>query len=374
VIRFAELDASTERSSYTEIAAGHETVLQAPAFVLGSFPGAATRNYFGDYRIPPVGVYEVRDCAVSSDGLLIRDGAFFTSLQLLITEKVVNECARYGELTANRIPRRVIEEPVALLSGPGNVMWGHWLIDFLPKLYVLYRFGIDIRRAKFLIASNTPQFALDLLELVGIGDTQLIRFDPYSETIFARNLIASTGVRGGNGAHPLLVDAWRFLMASIEAKNEVPENPENTQRIFLSRGVRRGRVMTNRKEIETIAGQAGFLVVVPEELSILKQIGVYRAARVIVAEYGSGLHNSIFATEGAMVCGLRANTLSPSFLQSGLCQVMRQTVSYVFGDAQEEFPRHFAIGNADFRLALRLLTLLGQTPMVMGALPQTGYS
>jgi hypothetical protein len=37
---------------------------------------------------------------VSSDGFLTRDGAFFTSLQLLTTEKIVNECVRYGEPTA----------------------------------------------------------------------------------------------------------------------------------------------------------------------------------------------------------------------------------------------------------------------------------
>ena len=359
VIQFAPLDASTDRSSYVELAGGYEAVLQSPAFVLGSFPSTATRNYFGDHRIQPVGVYQIRDCAVSSDGLLIRDGAFLTSLQMLITEKIVHDCARYGELTASRLPGRVIEEPVALICGPGNVIWGHWLIDFLPKLYLLYRFGIDIDRAKFLITTNTPKFALELLELVGVQDHQLIRFDPYSETILARNLIAPTAIRGGNTAHPLLAEAWRFLMSLIKARNEISEVPAENERIFLSRRGRNGRLMINREEIEAIAEQAGFLLICPEHFSVLEQIGIYRAARVIVGEYGSGLHNSIFAREGATVCGLRSNTLSPSFLQSGLCQVMRQKIGYVFGDVQGgEVSRHFTISKDDFRLALHLLTLL----------------
>ena len=109
-----------------------------------------------------------------------------------------------------------------------------------------------------------------------------------------------------------------------------------------------------------MAAQSGFVVVHPETLPLADQLGLFAGAGCIVGEYGSGLHGSMFAAPGTLVCALRANAIHPGFLQSGLCQVMDQKVGYVFGPAGEnDIAQEFTIQETCFEWALRLMDLLG---------------
>jgi capsular polysaccharide biosynthesis protein len=116
--------------------------------------------------------------------------------------------------------------------------------------------------------------------------------------------------------------------------------------------------MGNRPAIEAIAERAGFTLVQPEKLSMPAQLALFETATMIVGEYGSALHNSIFAEPGTIICALRGNSRHPGFIQSGIGTVLGQETGYVFGNtAGQEVDQRFDIDPAAFSRALELMML-----------------
>ena len=63
--------------------------------------------------------------------------------------------------------------------------------------------------------------------------------------------------------------------------------------------------MTNEAELIAHLSRMGFDIVAPQSMSIEEQVLTFRAARLIVGPYGSGLVNSVFAAPNAALCELR---------------------------------------------------------------------
>jgi GT2 family glycosyltransferase len=335
----------------------------SPFFFLGSVPASVTRFYFGTQAVGPIGIYELTDTAMTSHGLLVRAGRFYATDRLNISEGTIQECALYGTLTADRMPSRVIDQPVVALAGPGHLIYGHWLTDFLPKLFLLHSAGLRIDQQNYLVPCNTPEFAFQLLRLLGIRDEQLIRFEPYSETVQARRMFVPTLLRRNGQAHPAVAEAARFLLECIQARTRLPSPPSGHERIFLSQGSfardRRDRpLLLNRDEIECRAQHQGYRLVEPEKMTVPEQISLFLQARQIIGEYEPDLHNCIFSKPGVAICALRATALHPDFLESDLCQHLGQHIGYVFGASDEKDTiRRFAVDAADFELSMQLLQI-----------------
>ena len=343
---------------YVEIEPGAHFAPMPPSFVLGPFPEYLTRIYFGDVDALPLGCYYVEGAGITSHGLLIRNGRFLLNDQLLLSPGTVAIARLYGPVSATGPTSRFVEEPLACVIGPGYLTYGHWLVDFLPKLYLLHRVGIDPMRIKYLIPKDTPEFGFAWLRLVGISDSQLILFDPYAEVVGAKQLILPTLVRTNNRAHPLFPEAVEYLLSLIRRRHRIATSARGGRSLFISRADsgREQRKLLNREAIEQAAAEAGFEIYRPEAFSLRDQLEAFASAATIVGEYGSALHASIFAPPGTAVLALRANAILPGFLQSGLCQVMNQKVACLLGAAgKDDLDQEFSILEEDFKMGLRWL-------------------
>src|SRR5271165_47970 len=360
-LEFSALEPGGPSTHYHELAPAVSSLPVAPSFVLGPFPDFLTHTYFGDVTALSVGSYTLNNVGVTSHGLLVRDGVLLTSHLLSLSKESITEAAGYGNLyTRAEEYSRVIDEPIVSLAGPGHLIFGHWLVDFLPKLYLLRQSGIDPRAAKYLLPANTPHFALSWLQLLGITTQQLVFFEPYDEVVGATHLIVPTLLRTNGRTHPLFRPAIEYLTSLLPSKRERGSEPGTVKRLYLSRGVAgpENRKLLNRQAIERLAAKAGYKVVRPETLSITDQLRMFAGSKTIVGEYGSALHGSLFAPPGAMVCALRASARHPGFLQSGLCQAMGQKIGYVFGPAAEhDVEQEFTIREDDFKTALGLIDM-----------------
>jgi O-antigen biosynthesis protein WbqL len=58
----------------------------------------------------------------------------------------------------------------------------------------------------------------------------------------------------------------------------------------------------------------GFTVLQPETLAWPLQVELFKNAKVIVGEFGSGMHNAIFAGEGAHVGCIGLNNLTQTYI------------------------------------------------------------
>jgi len=357
-VSFSLLNANDAMTIYYELAAAASSLPISPSFVIGPFPEFLTEAYFLDLTALPVGCYTLRNIGVTSHNLLVRNGTLLTSDQLGLSEGSVTEASLYGIICVKDGLSRKIDGTVVSIAGPGHLIYGHWLVDFLPRLFLLYLSGIDPLEVEYLLPSNTPRFALNWLELLGINPQHLLFFEPYSERVAVSCLIVPTLLRTNGRAHPLFRSAIEYLLTLLSRKGEHVRGEGSAKRLFLSRGGsgRENRKLLNRQVIERIAAEAGYAVVRPEALSIAEQLTLFVSAKTIVGEYGSALHGSVFAPPGTVVCALRASARHPGFLQSGLCQVMAQKIGYVFASAGEkDIEQEFAVPEDNFRAALTLI-------------------
>jgi hypothetical protein len=352
-------------ATYVEIAPGACSAPLPPSFVLGPFPDYLTRLYFGETNALPLGCYYLDNPGITSHGLLVRDGKLLVNDQLQLSSGSIAEARLYGDICADTSFSRFLDETVACVIGPGHLIYGHWLVDFLPKLYLLHRIGIDPLAIKYLVPKNTPDFGLAWLRLLGIPDSKLVLFDPYSELVGVKRLILPTLLRTSSRTHPLFFDAIEYLLSLIRRNGSTINRLTNRRKLFVSRAGsgREGRKLINRQAIEQMATDAGFEIFRPEAHSLLEQIVMFASAEGIVGEYGSGLHASVFSPANTAVLALRANSIHPGFLQSGLCQVMNQKIGYVFGAAGEyDVSQEFSILETDFKLGLKLMTACEMLP------------
>ena len=326
--------------------------MRPPAFLLGPANATVLSEVFGQIDTPCVGCFAIADAFVAPTGIAIKDGvAFHAEAFLQPRHHVVTVCDR---LNAENPPLRHISGKLAVIYGPAHETWGHWLTDFLPRLWVLQQAGHDLEDLQFLVPPDLRPFARTLLLLCGLREDQLVRYNYFSELVRADLLLMPTGLRAGNRLAPCFADATAFWTARVR-RDAATDRP----RLYLSRaGAPQQRQMLNRDAVENVAREAGFEIVRPELLTIADQIRLFSGARMLAGEYGSALHNSVFAGPGAAVCGLRGTSRHPSFLQSGIATSLHQDAGYVFAATDgQDVDQRFKVDPALFRHALEIMAL-----------------
>ena len=300
----------------------------SPRLLLGPVPRSFGEWHYGDRQAPAVGLYRIDDLTLQADRVLIQDGRTLCIEQNGIHPHSIEQAStgRSSERTTG------IDEEVVLLCGPAYQMYGHWLIDFLPRLHVLTHLGMDLGSLTYLLPHNIMSFSRRWLALLGIGDDRIRSYDTVTETCRIRRALVPTAFRGNGRASPLLGAAAQAFKTTIIGTPSLPR----TRDLFVSRRqwANTSLSMVNADWAERRLQAIGFEIVFPEELPIDEQVRLFAQARMVVGEYGSGLHNSIFCGPGSLVVNFRGTEGHPGFLQSGLCEALGQDVGYVFCETE----------------------------------------
>ena len=347
--------------AWVQIAPILERPVESPAFLLGDLPAEMTYAFFAETRTGPVRCYRLRQVNLTADGIVLAgENVLWTTL---LNHPRYHVASITGELpTLGAMPGRRVAGPAVMLSGPGSHIYGHWLVDVLPRLFVLASCGYELAKLQFIVSASLPRFCHEFLQLLGIVEDQLIRHDERGELLEVEELLLPTNLRIGSQIHPLMKPAVAFLRDRISARSSVEPHSAPNRRLFVSReGGEPSRLLQNRGEIEAIAVAEGYEIVSPETLAIPEQIAMFASAAQIIGEYGSGLHNSVFAPPATVVMALRGTSHHPGFIQSGLGQVFRQPTGYVFSPTPiEAVDQLFRVSADAFRLGLRCAGLLAR--------------
>lgn len=329
--------ASTESPNAFVELAGSERIAFAPHGVTGSgevvpVPEAGTA--------PPLRIYRFNTpVRIFGKGLFVQDGAVlrlpeFEFCELGRFDYPAHEIlmqVRDGRAAA-RMPSRthVIDGPCVYLAQCGETIWGHWLVDLMPRLTLIRGLPATL---PIVIDADAPPFAAELLAAAGIARSRIVRHDKFRYTLRARDVYVPSFLRYGDAMSSCANAAWGPAG---------PGDPGRRRKLHLSRaGFPPGSTLTNHLEVETRMRQRGFDVIHPETLGLREKIAVFGQARQIVGEFGSGMHNSVFAPAGTRVCVLQS-TSSTSYLQLGLGAIRDQPTSIAFGPARQ--------GGRDFTL------------------------
>lgn len=333
-------------------------------FLYGPVSSDGLRHFREADYLPSASIHAIRDAEIIgpwfiTGTLLVRGAIDFHFDGIALNPDNEESQARLREhleksARHEKAVRRIKGQTV-LLANNGHQIYGHWLVDFLPKLHLLDLAGLKLEQLTILLPTNMADFGGQFLRLLGIPDEHLIRYDPDTETILADELLVPSTLRWGGRCSPLFAGAIDFLNRRIDQVNQVP--PSAVRRMFLSRrrSGREGRQLVNQDRLEALAVEAGLTLVYPEELPLLEQIALFRGVEQVVGQYGSGLHATIFSRPGVVVCGLHGQ-LPATFdaLQSGIGERLGQPTGYVFGGSVPELdPWALRVDEVEFARCLR---------------------
>jgi len=236
---------------------------------------------------------------------------------------------------------------MVLVFDRGYTTYGHFLVDILPRLLIAEQtLGPAFAACSIFVPADVPAWAERALSVVGFDAKRFYRFDWHTNSLTVRIAIVPTLAHAYYSFHPCAAEIFREIR-----RRAAPEIERGSRRLFLSRGGHSSnRRLLNRARVEEIARQAGLEVVAPETLSFHEQIALYGRSSLMVGEYGSALHNSIFMPRGSGVIAL--NPLQ--YLQSWLGALNEENTMYLYpegADGLTEFVE-FVIDEDRFARAL----------------------
>jgi capsular polysaccharide biosynthesis protein len=338
---------------YQAVAPAARSAVAPPAFLLGPANAALLWDIFGQLETPAVGCYAIADALVAPTGVAIKDGVAFHADAFIHPRHHV--VAISDRVNAAGLPERHVPGPLAVIYGPAHETWGHWLVDFMPRLWVLRAAGHDLAALRFLLPPDIRPFVHPLLAAAGLRPDQLETYAYWRELIRTDLLLLPTGLRAGDRLAPCFAAATAWWTQLLRAPTGIGA------RLFVSRtGAPQARQLANRAPIEAMARDAGFKLIRPEALTLQEQAAAFGGAEVIAGEYGSALHNSVFARADTLVVGLRGTSRHPSFVQCGIATALRQQHAYVFGDSGgQDVEQRYGV---EPRVFAKAIEIIGRKP------------
>jgi O-antigen biosynthesis protein WbqL len=229
---------------------------------------------------------------------------------------------------------RNISDPVAVVSNFNFAVYGHWLLEGMPKLLLLARHAKMLPKYNIALPTATPAFVTGWISLILPGAT-IEWYNHEREYLDCDTVIVPSFIAPRDYFfHPIM----NTLL------DDLHPNREDGQSIYLTRTYASAfRSMNNKDEIERIAEDHGLTLIAPETLPIRDQINLFASANVVISEYGSMAHNSIFCQPNTPVFCL--NWVNA--VQSRIGQLRQQPMAYQLPTSGQ--PLKYEFGRDDVR-------------------------
>lgn len=310
------------------------------------FPELASKEILEQHQWGPVqtqgiGLGFLPNALVSGKSLIGDEKSLF-ELGSLVPTYVDNYLRRgepdVGDTSLAHKSRRFVPGVSVVLTHWNSDVYGHWLLEGLPKLLLLRRLGHLFPNPRILVPSIPPPFASRLVRLVRGGGppsnaTSYVQrwadivlpgasvetYDPRSEYLQCEVVLSPTTLFSSPTFH--------FHPELVGLLDDLPIlRAGRPLRLYVTRKrASHYRKMSNAAEIEGIAQAHGLTVIAPETLSLAEQVRMFANATLIVGEFGSAMHNALFSPRSATVLCL--NWINA--LQSRIAQFKEQRIGYL---------------------------------------------
>lgn len=248
-----------------------------------------------------------------------------------------------NEATVVRVtPSRELPQALSMV-GVHSYNFGHWLIEFLPRLLAaLRRPGFE--SVPVLVDAQMPPQHLEALGHFAGPEQPVIVLEPGEAVRVQRLWLSSSpsyvpvglrpGVRGVSKPRHIMDDAaLAALMASPP-----PEVHGDGPLLYLTRTDEQHRRMVNRGEVEAWFTARGFRVLEFGALPFEEQLSAIRAADVIVGSAGSSMLFASFAGPGKRVGVLSNEYVEDSRWLAFACRGVGQRLSVLRGETVADAP------------------------------------
>jgi hypothetical protein len=255
-----------------------------------------------------------------------------------------------GSFTALIEGGALAEEPLEQafsLVGVNSYNFGHWLIEFLPRVLAcrdLPGFG----SVPILIDEQMPPQHLDALRLFAGPDHPVVVLSR-GKAVRVKRLWACSmpsyvplSPRAGatSGVDVMSIDgpAFAALLAKLAPALDALSGAPGPSRIFLTRKDSQHRRLVNRPEVEDWFRSQGFEVLDFGELPFPEQLRLARGAELLVGPEGSSLTITLLAGVDTRIGILDHKYSINNEWYALVCRLLGQTLCYVVGEVVEEDP------------------------------------
>lgn len=185
--------------------------------------------------------------------------------------------------------------------GGRDANYGHWLSDYLLKLFHLEAYKRATgREPKLLVDVDPPVWMTDSLDLLGYGSDRRIEWDNSSARVatLVVPLASTTGVDSERSYSPV---EFQWLRAKL-LESVRTEDTDTPSRIYVSRQQYDSlRKVSNFDEIRPVLEEYDFTILRPEQHSFEEQVRLFADASVVVGCTGSGLWNVLFSRDTTLI-------------------------------------------------------------------------
>ena len=304
-------------------------------------------------HLPPLGCYFIRDIVLRGGGYLFHEGRFvreYVNLSDVALRRLADPEVPDNPRVREAARQKVITEPALLILGPGWDVYGHWLLDFAPRI-ALARAVLGAAFDAFVIPlpEDSPDWVIPMLGyLCGIVPGQIRLFDRFTDLVICQRACVPSYCHTGNPGDYVPHPFMRRFYAGVG--DPVPSS--SGRRICISRQTQERvtagvwRIFDTRPMMEAMAVERGYEIVRPETLSLPDQVALFRSASCVLGEHGSGMHGAVFAPPGTVIATVGAwnahqFNISSVFGHRGVCMARVRK-----REAASNEPFHFSASRA----------------------------
>jgi hypothetical protein len=197
------------------------------------------------------------------------------------------------------------------LLGPNSFAFGHWIVEYLPRLWTAMQSGL-MPRVPVLIDQGMNRQHRQCLEMLLGPAASIIEVAPmqrvqvgrlwFSPTYYYAPIYPQFNERFRYDLVAAPPDRFRDLFAGMgKALGTQPIVDGSGTRLFLGRRPNRHRKLVNHAAIEQIAVDQGFRLVYLEDFDFDEQLRLIRGADWLVGPEGSAFFVAFFANPGTRV-------------------------------------------------------------------------
>lgn len=258
----------------------------------------------------PVRVSRLHDVWVAKEGLVFDcDGNLYRETVTQHSEAEVDQ-AHAAVLAAMERGGEDAEPdrngPILLCKKRGIGNYGHWMMEMLPKAWLVERHLPELK-ARFLVAHATTDLSASMaasLSLMGIDLTRTLVADDTPRR-FADLLLVDGLSDHGVFLSPLVLNGIDAVSRDIA--------PAGADRLFVTRRAMGFRRIVDEDTLIAQAQAHGYTLVDPGVLTLREQIALFKRARRIVGVMGAAMTNTVFAPTGARVVTLTPAGMPDTF-------------------------------------------------------------
>lgn len=210
-------------------------------------------------------------------------------------------------------------EPCVVVLEPQAPTYGHWLLDFLPRVLMTIDYikslGRQLQEFRWFVSGSNQTWEREALQMLGLEMHNVYFVSSRQFASFSDVLIPSFTSKGACNLSPSLLMHFRDTMtsaceclvyskASKFGSASIGKVKENPRKIYLTRSGEPFRNVLNEDSVIELLRPFGFAAVNSRDLSFAEKVHIFSRCSFLVGVLSSGMSHAIFMKEGTLVVNI----------------------------------------------------------------------